>query len=127
MKSILFLMLTMAFFTYTPLQAQKIKNAKTETFTVYGNCGMCKTTIEKAGNEKKVSEVNWDKDTHIATVTYNPEKTTSDAILKRIADAGYDNEKFTAPDQAYNGLHGCCQYDRPGSDMKHELPSSPMK
>ena len=37
----------------------QIKNAKTETVKIYGNCGICKTTIEKAGNVKKVASVDW--------------------------------------------------------------------
>ena len=39
-------------------------------------------------------------------------KTNQDQILKRIALAGYDNEKFLAPDTAYANLPSCCQYDR---------------
>lgn len=90
----------------------QIKNAKTETVKIYGNCGMCETTIEKAGNLKKVAQVDWDKDTKMATLTYDSAKTNQDEILKRIALAGYDSEKFLAPDSAYNSLAGCCQYDR---------------
>ncbi len=33
--------------TFTSCEA-KIKNAKTETHKVWGNCGMCQETIEKA-------------------------------------------------------------------------------
>lgn len=29
-----------------------------------------------------------------------------------MAYAGYDNEKFFAPDQAYGKLHACCKYER---------------
>ncbi len=90
----------------------QIKNAKTETVKISGNCGMCESKIEKAGNMKKVSEVDWDKESGIATLSFDPTKTTSDEILQRIALAGYDNEKFTAPDDVYANLHGCCQYDR---------------
>jgi hypothetical protein len=32
--------------------------------------------------------------------------------LKRIALAGYDSDKFLAPDATYDALHGCCQYER---------------
>jgi hypothetical protein len=32
---------------------------------------MCKTNIEKAGNIKKTSEVIWDKDSRMATITYD--------------------------------------------------------
>ena len=90
----------------------QISNAKTETVKVYGNCGMCEATIEKAGSLKKVAEVDWDQDTKIATFTYDVKKISQDEILKKIALAGYDSDKFLAPDDVYNNLHGCCQYDR---------------
>ena len=96
---------------YTSSIAQ-IRNSKTETVKIYGNCGMCKTTIEKAGNKKKVSNVVWDKDTKMATLTYDSKKTNQDEILKKIALSGYDSDKFLAPDNVYNNLHGCCKYER---------------
>ena len=97
--------------TFTTSFAQ-IKNSKTETVKIYGNCGMCEKTIEKAGNLKKVASVDWNKDTKMATLTYDAKKTNQDEILKRIALAGYDSDKFLAPDDVYANLHGCCQYDR---------------
>lgn len=90
----------------------QIKNAITETVKVYGNCGMCETKIEKAGNVKKISKVDWDKDTQMATLIYDSKLTNQDEILKRIALAGYDSDKFLAPVDVYNNLPGCCQYDR---------------
>ncbi len=90
----------------------QIKNAKTETVKIYGNCGMCETKIENAGNIKKVAKVDWDQDSKMATLTYDTTKTNADEILKRIALAGYDSDKFLAPDDVYDNLHGCCQYDR---------------
>ncbi|WP_415060919.1 DUF3347 domain-containing protein [Flavobacterium sp.] len=90
----------------------QIKNATTETVRIYGNCGMCKTTIEKTGNIKKIAKVEWDQDSQLATLTYDAKKTNQDEILKRIALVGYDSDKFLAPDDVYNNLHGCCQYDR---------------
>ncbi len=90
----------------------KVKNAKTEIVKIYGNCGMCKTTIETAGNIKNVAIVDWNKDTKMANLTYDSSLTNQDEILKRIALAGYDSDKFLAPDDAYTNLHECCQYDR---------------
>ena len=90
----------------------QIKNAKTETVKIYGNCGMCETKIENAGNIKKVAKVDWDQDSKMATLTYDSTKTNSNEILKRIALVGYDSDKFLAPDDVYDNLHGCCQYDR---------------
>ncbi len=90
----------------------QIKNAKTETVKVYGNCGMCKTKIEKAGSIKKVAKVDWNQETQMATLTYDASITNQDEILKRIALVGYDSDKFLAPEEVYNNLPGCCQYDR---------------
>ena len=90
----------------------QIKNAKTETVKIYGNCGMCKTKIEKAGNLKNISKVDWNEDTKMATLTYDESKTNQDEILKRIALVGYDSGKFLAPADAYSKLPSCCQYDR---------------
>lgn len=90
----------------------QIKNATTESVKILGNCGMCKTTIEKVGSINKVAKVDWNKDTGMAALTYDAKQTNQDEILKRIALAGYDNEKFLAPNDAYAKLPGCCQYDR---------------
>lgn len=90
----------------------QIKNAKTESVKIYGNCGMCETKIEKAGNIKKIANVDWNQETQMATLTYDATKTNRDEILKRIALVGYDSDKFLAPDEVYNNLHGCCQYER---------------
>lgn len=108
----------------------QIKNLKTETVKIYGNCGMCKTTIEKAGNVKNVATVEWNKGTKMATLSYDDKKTTPNEILKRIALAGYDSDKFLAPDDTYAKLPECCQYNRElkpiaksnatGMDMKNE-------
>jgi copper chaperone CopZ len=111
MKSIKILMAITVLLSFTALNAQ-IKNATTESVKIYGNCGMCESTIEKAGNVKKVAEVDWDKDTKIAIITYDSTKTNQDKILKRIALAGYDSDKFLAPDDVYRKLQGCCQYER---------------
>ena len=102
---------TILLFSFSSCNAQ-IKNAKTETVKIYGNCEMCEKTIEGAGNVKKVAEVDWNKDSKMATITYDSTKTNQDEILKRIALAGYDSDKFLAPDDVYSKLAGCCQYER---------------
>jgi len=89
-----------------------IKNTKTVNAKIYGNCLMCKTAIEKAANIKNIASVNWDQNTKIAVITYDQKKINQDGILKRIALAGYDNEQFLAPADAYAKLPKCCQYER---------------
>ena len=118
MKSFL---LSAAFLLWlTPICSAQFKNAQTETVHISGNCGMCESTIEKSGSAKNKAMVDWDQDTKMATITYNPDKTSKDEILRRIAEAGYDNEAYLAPDEAYNNLSGCCQYDR---TFKNRPPS----
>jgi len=91
-----------------------IAKKKTVKFKVYGNCGMCKSTIEKAlKGVKGISWATWDTETKMITVRYNPKKIELEDIHKKIAAVGYDTEKAKAKDEVYNGLHGCCQYDRP--------------
>lgn len=90
-----------------------IPNSKTETYKVWGNCNMCKETIETAAHKKGEAKAEWDKDTKIVSLTFDSAKTNADAILKRIAYSGYDNLKFLAPDDVYAKLPECCQYDRP--------------
>ncbi|MBP7183914.1 MAG: cation transporter [Saprospiraceae bacterium] len=112
-----------AFFAFSQLAFAQIKNAKTETTMIYGNCNMCKKTIEKAANKKKTAQLTWDVDTKIATVTYDTTKTTLNEILKNVAKAGYDNAKYRAPDEQYSNLHSCCQYERP-SAVKPKIEKS---
>ncbi|MFV8347369.1 heavy-metal-associated domain-containing protein [Flavobacterium sp. ZB4P13] len=120
MNSIKKLLMAMTLLLSVTFASAQIKNKTTETVKINGNCGMCKKTIETAANIDKVAKVNWDTNTKTATVTYDTKKTNLDAILKRVADAGYDNEKFNAQNAVYDELHGCCQYDREASPKKAE-------
>ena len=97
--------------SYTSCNAQT-KNQKTETVKIYGNCGMCESTIEKAGNTKNQANVDWDKEIKMATISYDSLKTSKEDILKRIALSGYDSETFLAPNDTYSSLPSCCQYER---------------
>lgn len=85
-----------------------------ETFKVWGNCGMCKTTIEKAVNQiDGVKACDWNVESKMLTVKFDEEKTNLDEIKKAIAAVGYDTEEYRASDEVYSKLHHCCQYDRP--------------
>ena len=112
-----FIFLLTAFVTFTNSSAQS-KNLKTTEVKVYGNCGMCKKTIEKAGNIKGTAKTVWNPETAMATITIDSAKTSVDAVLKKIASVGYDSDAFRAPDDVYNNLHGCCQYERPAKSNR---------
>jgi len=117
MKSIRFIatiiVLISCVFTFAQTQDHsKITTAKTETFKVWGNCDMCKTRIEKAAKIEGVKKAEWNPDTKILTLVYNPSAIKSDDILRKVAAAGHDTEKFKAADEVYKKLPGCCQYER---------------
>ena len=84
--------------------------SKTETIKVSGNCDMCKARIEKAAKIDGVTKAEWSTKTKTLTATFDPGKTSIDAIGKKIAAAGHDTEKAKATDVAYNKLPNCCQY-----------------
>lgn len=104
MRTIIVLFISFASF------AIKAQSAKTETFTVKGNCEDCKGRIENAADIKGVKILTWDPDTKVASVTYNPEKTTLDKIQEAIAARGYDAGDHKGNTAAYNKLPNCCKY-----------------
>jgi copper chaperone CopZ len=118
MKSINFIMTAViAVVSGVITQAQshdhsKMISAKTESFLVRGACNMCKERIEKAAKIDGVSKAEWNKDSKILTLVYDPVLTNSDKVKSGIAAAGHDTEKIKADDKTYNQLPGCCKYKR---------------
>lgn len=101
--------LCLVLISLTEIKAQNV-NQKIEKVKVFGNCTMCKQTIESVGSDPNISLVIWDPGTKIATITYDDTKTSLSAILKKIAKSGYSNEKYKAKDPDYKKLPLCCQY-----------------
>ncbi len=108
MKAIKMLMMA----ALTILAVSVFAQNKTESFKVYGNCGMCKKRIEKAAKTDGVSSAEWNKDTKMITVTYDSNSISNEQIQKNIAAAGHDTEKMKAEDKVYEKLPGCCLYER---------------
>ena len=92
--------------------AQTKPAPKSESIKVWGNCGMCKTTIEKAAKDAGASAAVWNKTTKMLKITYLESATSNGKIQEKIAGAGYDTKDQTAPDAVYNELPECCQYER---------------
>ena len=92
--------------------SMNMASSKTETFKVFGKCDMCKARIEKTVKAEGVTENVWDVKTQMLTVTFDPSKTSKDAISKKLAAVGHDTEKYKATNEAYANLPGCCHYDR---------------
>ncbi len=85
---------------------------KTDTIKVSGECGMCKSRIQKALKLEGISSAIWDTETKLLTVTYSSDKLSNDDIQKKVAAVGHDTEKYKAEDVVYNKLPGCCKYER---------------
>ena len=111
MKTLLSLIALPTLLAFSSCSAQ-LKNAHTAIVRIDGDCPMCEKTIEKAAYMKGEAEADWDVDAKTARITIDSSRTDVDAVLQRIAQAGYDNERYLAPDAAYAGLPGCCQYER---------------
>lgn len=97
------------------------------SFKVWGNCGMCKKTIEGAALKSGAASAGWNSTSKMLTVVYDASSSKVEKIQKAIADAGYDNDGFVASDDAYNKLHGCCQYDRKNASAGNEVKTCCMK
>lgn len=124
MKQLTFLLLCAGMLFTSHLSAQTASKGKggpnaevkESTFKVYGNCGMCKKRIETAAKEVEgVSQANWDLDEKKLTVSYENKPGTLKKIKEKVASVGHDTDQVRAKDEVYKALHGCCQYDRPGS------------
>jgi periplasmic mercuric ion binding protein len=70
--------------------------------------------IEKALNVTGIFKADWDADTKIITVTYDAVKISNDELQRKIAAVGHDTEKYSAEDEVYKKLPGCCKYERKG-------------
>ncbi len=78
---------------------------------VNGACGMCKTRIEATALKVKgVNSASWDRETHMLTLSTDPEKFKSHKLHYKIASVGHDTREMLAPDPVYNALPQCCKY-----------------
>jgi copper chaperone CopZ len=93
--------------------SNKKENLKDAQFRVWGNCDMCKKTIETSINAlPTIYSANWNTETKLIKVEFDSVKTNLEEIQKKIAAVGYDTEKVKGNDTAYLQLHACCQYER---------------
>ena len=99
-------MLLILYSSISPAQNKKEKTS----FTVYGNCEMCKNRIEAALDVKGVAVAAWDEHTKLLTVIYRPSQISLDQIHEHIAHAGHDTDLKKASEEAYTKLPDCCRY-----------------
>ena len=66
MKALNLLLASVSFALLSSCAAQ-MKNTRTVSLRIDGDCGMCEERIEKAGNVNGEAQVNWDPDTKQTT------------------------------------------------------------
>lgn len=93
------------------LSAQYPVLYKTTTFKVDGDyCGFCKKRIEEAAMIEGVRKAEWNMDSKILTLVYDPKIVKIDDVQKSIMSVGHDTEKYKAPDSIYYELPETCRY-----------------
>jgi len=99
-------------FVFTIINAMSL-HYETTTFKVAGNCEMCKKRIETALQASTaVKSAEWDVQTRMVKLVYDPHAISLTKIHLLIADAGHDTDKVKAQEAVYKVLPGCCQYER---------------
>lgn len=104
-----YFMLAILFASFSVMSFAK---SNSDTIKVAGNCGMCKSNIEKAAKDAGATSALWDKNSKLLVVEYDAAKTSNMEIQKKVAAAGYDTQDIKATEKSYNKLEKCCQYDR---------------
>ncbi len=114
--------LLIAFFSL--LSANTFAQKTSQSFTVNGSCGMCEERIEQTAlNIDGVSSAEWNSSNQKLTVSFDESETNVSAIQKSIAAVGHDTELFSANDDVYANLPGCCQYERKKGTKKQKSSS----
>ncbi len=86
---------------------------KEEEIFVAGNCGMCKSRIEKAAKSLDgVSEASWNKKSKMLSLSFDSNAVSIEKIEEAIAQSGHDTKTAKAEDDIYDNLPACCLYDR---------------
>ncbi|WP_018613548.1 TonB-dependent receptor domain-containing protein [Segetibacter koreensis] len=82
----------------------------TVAFKVYGVCEQCKHRIENALKVKGITLADWNIDTKILSLSFDPSRISLEKIQNKITAAGHDTYEKKATDVAYNQLPSCCHY-----------------
>lgn len=83
------------------------------SFSVNGNCDMCKKKIETAAKSiKGVVIASWSATKKELLIALNDESIDLKTVHQIVANAGYDTGLIKADDAVYEKLHTCCKYER---------------
>lgn len=110
MKTSFKILSTFIFLLFLSFTASAQKKIQTDTLSVTGVCEMCQKRIENAAFIRGVKSASWSVDNQLLTVIYKTKKTDMDEISAAVAEAGHDNTRKKATDEAYDELPDCCAY-----------------
>lgn len=108
-KTIIYLALIIGISACGLLQNKTTKESI--SFTVKGNCEMCKERIENSLDVKGVFEAYYDLENQTIYIKYNSSLFNDPIRLHNmIANMGHDTELVNADDVVYANLPDCCKY-----------------
>ena len=122
MKSLSLSFFIILFFSFNLLAQTENR----DSVKVWGNCGMCKRTIESAAKKGGALTADWNKETKMLSFSVDAAG-SSHKVQESIAAAGYDTRDLTASNDAYDKLPGCCKYDRKAAVSAEASSSSEAK
>lgn len=111
MKNIKLLLIFIGLSMFSVLANAQSSKKETVEFKVKGVCNDCKSRIENAAYIKGVKFAEWNKETDMLKVVYNPQKVELTEIHQSIADAGHTTDKIKTSKEAYHKLPKCCAFD----------------
>lgn len=91
------------------------KSTKAE-IVVKGNCGQCEERIEQAAYDAGAKSAEWNKETKVLEVYYNPNKVSEEELTAAILEKGHDVGDQTGNPEAYDALPGCCKFRETSCD-----------
>ncbi len=89
------------------------------SFTVYGVCIQCKERIETAVKGKGVRSADWDENTQLLNIVYNPSKVSLKKLKSKVVAVGHDLDDKEADAVVYQALPKCCLYRELGAKENH--------
>lgn len=109
MKKIIISSALLFVFTILTSSASSVTHVQ---FKVYGNCEMCKKTIEDGVYRMKgVKKVHWDMETQILHLTYQTKVISLTDIHEGISLLGYATDEVSANVKVYEALPYCCKVE----------------
>lgn len=109
MRNLLSSLVSIVFLTACTISNKLIAEAD---FKVWGNCNVYKETIESSLNVDGVSKAGWNTESKQIVVIYDSTKISLDAVLKLIAKADFDDDKYSAGEETNSKIPQCRQYER---------------